>query len=73
MLKRLVSNFIRIPSFVFAMGVVLPASRSLLYDSSPMHQCISGDICPSQRVSPQYLHLYVAGLPQTVHRVRAMY
>jgi len=69
----LVSNFICLSSDGFGIDAVLPASRSLLYDSSPMHQCISGDICSAQRVSPQYLHLYVAGLPQTVHRVRAIY
>ncbi len=50
------------------------ASSSLLYASSPTHQCISGGRWSLHRVSPQYLHLYKACLPQTVHvrRIRAI-
>ena len=53
-------------------GGVLPASMSFLYSSRATHQCLSGARCSLQRVSPQYLHLYEAGLPQIVHCVRAM-
>ena len=53
-------------------GDVLPVSMSFLYSSIATHQCLSGARCSLQRVSPQYLHLYEAGLPQIVHCVRAM-
>lgn len=70
MLKMLASMFFSRSTVGIAVG--RPFSRSLLYFSDPTHQCIPGGRCSLQRVSPQYLHLYNACLPQIVHRARVM-